>query len=134
MYLDLELFNKYIDWTKLKTNLHLSERVLYPRRREIWWVNLGQNIGVETNGKNDRFERPVLVIKPFNTHSFLVSPISSKLKKDEYIFEFSNNLNQRNIVNLSQLRTISTKRFIRKVDVMSEQDFRHIIVMIKNFL
>ena len=134
MYISLELFNRYIDWTKLKVSLNISKQNLFPRKKEIWWINLGQNIGVEANGKSDRFERPILVIKAFNIHSFLVAPISSKIKQGEYIFEFTNNFGERNVVNLSQLRTVSAKRFIRKINLLPDQDFELIIDRIIDFL
>jgi len=53
-----EILKIFVSWTKLKVRIHLSERVVYPKVRGIWWASLGQNIGVETNGKNNKFERP----------------------------------------------------------------------------
>ncbi len=67
-----EIFN---EWNNLKISIHKSESFSYPQVRDIWWVNLGQNIGVEINGKNHRFERPVVVIKVFNNLGLLVAPL-----------------------------------------------------------
>jgi len=53
---------KFFDWTELKIKIHSQERVFYFREREIWWTSLGLNIGFEQNGKNKRFERPVLIL------------------------------------------------------------------------
>ena len=61
----------FVAWTKLKVMVHFSEREIYPKTREIWWASLGQNIGVEINGKNDNFERPVVIIKVFNKFGVL---------------------------------------------------------------
>ena len=68
-----EILKTFVSWTKLKVKIHLSEKQIYPRVRGIWWVSLGQNIGVETNGKNDKFERPAVIIKVFNNFSVLVA-------------------------------------------------------------
>ncbi len=38
----------------------------YFHEREVWWCGIGINIGVEIDGKNSDFERPVLVVKKFN--------------------------------------------------------------------
>lgn len=94
---------------------------------------MGQNIGVETNGKNQGFERPALVIKVFNQNSALIAPISSKIKSDKYKVEFVNGEGEENIVNLSQLKTISSQRFIRKIGDMKEIDFAKIVETLKNF-
>ena len=132
MKITKELLKIFVDWTKLKIRIHVSERMpAFPKKKEIWWVSLGQNIGVEANGKNATFERPVLVIKVFNTYSYLVAPISSKVREDKYLFEFINNADESNIVNISQLRTISAKRFVRKVADMTDSDFDQIIELIR---
>lgn len=133
-----EIIKIFTDWTKLKIRIHISkrdaEREVYFKERQIWWASLGQNIGVEVNGKNEKFERPVLVVKVFNTQSCLVAPISSKVNTGKYLFEFINNSGEKNVVNLSQLRTVSSKRFVRKVGEMANSDFENIIKMLKEFL
>lgn len=57
---------KFVDWTKLKIATHFSNKNVYFREGEIWWVSIGQNIGNEQNGKNTNFERSVLIFKKFN--------------------------------------------------------------------
>ena len=56
-------FKKFSDWTKLKIRIHSRRKKVYFKEREIWWVSLGVNIGHEQDGKNIRFERPVLILK-----------------------------------------------------------------------
>lgn len=124
----------FSEWAKLKPKIHFAEGGAFPKKREIWWVSLGHNIGVETNGKNDAFERPVLVIKVFNAHASLVAPISSQVRGDQYLFPFKNILGVPNVVNLSQLRTISSKRFRRNVGEIDAGEFGRIVKMVKDFL
>jgi mRNA interferase MazF len=69
--------NHFIEWTKIKIRIHVSERVLYFKQREIWWASLGCNIGHEEDGKNIMFERPVLIVKKFNHHLLWVLPLTS---------------------------------------------------------
>lgn len=121
-----ELLKIFVFWTKIKVKIHLSERKVYPKVKEIWWVSLGQNIGVEVNGKNEKFERPVVVIKVFNNYGMLVAPISSKIKEDKYFIDYINNDGEKNIINMSQIRSISSKRFIRKVGELSADDFERV--------
>ena len=128
MHIVKEVVEKFVNWTKLKIKIHISGRAVYPRERQIWWVSLGQNVGVEINGKNDRFERPVLVLKKFNDDACLILPLSSKIKVGSFYFEFKNSSGGVSVVNFSQVRSVSAKRFIRKIEKMSVEDF----VKVKN--
>ena len=132
--IDNEFLKKFVIWTKLKVKIHLSEPAVYPKVKEIWWVSLGQNIGVEVNGKNETFERPVAVIKVFNNLGMLVAPISSKVKEDKYFVQFTNNDGERNIINMSQIRSISSKRFIRKVGELDSESFEKVRKIFLSFM
>ena len=79
---------KFFEWTKLKIRIHVSNRIIYFKEREIWWSSLGLNIGYEEDGKNIMFERPVLILKKFN-HDFLWAlPLTSRHKKGKYYYQF----------------------------------------------
>jgi len=125
-----EIFN---EWNDLKISIHKSESFSYPQVRDIWWVNLGQNIGVEINGKNHRFERPVVVIKVFNNLGMLVAPTTSTLKEGKFFIPFMNSENKLKTVNMSQIRSISSKRFIRKIGEMGIEDFRRVKKVLASF-
>ncbi len=134
MYIEINLLDKYLDWAKLKFRINARKKDIFPRRREIWWASLGQNVGVEINGKNSQFERPVLVLRVFNTHSYLVVPITTNTKENQYKYLFNNELNQPNAVNLAQMRTISSKRFLRKLWVLGDTDFDKVVDMIVSII
>ena len=51
--------------------------------REIWWCSTGLNIAVEADGKNENFERPMLVIKKFNADMIWVLPLTTKEKQNK---------------------------------------------------
>jgi len=95
---------------------------------------LGQNIGVEINGKNEIFERPVLVIKRYNDQFSLIVPISSKIKEGKYYFQFTNYRGERNAIILSQIRAISNKRFIRKIGKLNSADYEDVKVKVKELI
>ena len=124
----------FVAWTKIKVTVHLSEKAVYPKVKEIWWASLGQNIGVEINGKNENFERPVLVIKVFNSLSVLVAPISSKVNEDKNCIKFTNIGGEENIINMSQIRSMSTKRFMRKVGDLKVEDFEKVKDLFRTFV
>ena len=124
----------FVAWTKIKVMVHLSERKIYPKIKEIWWASLGQNIGVEINGKNENFERPVAVIKVFNRFGVLAAPISSTVKDDKYCVRFINNEGEEKIINISQIRSISTKRLLRKMGDLSVEDFEKVKKVFKQLV
>jgi mRNA interferase MazF len=121
---------KLINWLPTKSRIQLSSKQPFPKRREIWWVHLGQNVGAEINGKHERFERPVLVITVFNAATLFVAPITSTLDKHPYLIGFDNMGIQRS-VNIFQLRTLSVKRFHRKASEVSEEEFARVVTAIR---
>lgn len=126
--------SKFVSWTKIKIRLHIApDKVLYFHEREIWWASLGVNIGFEQDGKNQNFERPVLVLKKFNKSILWILPLTSKDKQGKYYHEIEY-LGEKYKVILSQLRLISSKRLTRKIRRLSKFDFQVIKDKIKSFL
>jgi hypothetical protein len=76
-------------WHSLKSEIEkqIPSPLFY--EREIWWCSVGANVGAEEDGKNDPFERPVLVLRKFNRDMFWGIPITSKEKYGEYYYPFS---------------------------------------------
>ena len=128
------ILQRFINWTKLKIRLHIAGDInFYFKEREIWYASLGENIGFEENGKNDTFERPVLIFKKFNKNLLLAVPLTSQLKIGAYYYEFGLN-NKKSSLILPQLRAISSKRLIRKIGILSVKDFEETKGRIQFFL
>lgn len=125
---------RFVEWTKLKIKIHVSERVLYFREGEIWWVSLGANIGHEQDGKNQNFERPILVLRKFNEHLLWALPLTSQVKEENkyyHQYEFGGEIFA---AVLTQLRLLSSKRLLRKIGVFSLEDFEHIREKIRKLI
>ncbi len=101
--------------------------------REIWWVSLGLNVGVETDGKHDDFERPVLVIKRFNREMLWILPVTSQIKSSLFHEKFVLQ-DKEYYAAVTQIRTVSTKRILRKAGMISIIDFKNIKERIISFL
>jgi|SRR3989344_7715162 len=111
------------NWNTLKKNLHKRPENVFAYPREIWWCALGMNVGAEIDGKNENFERPVIVFKVYNKETLLVLPITSKEKNDKFHHKITTE--QKTVwVKLTQSRVISNKRLLRKVDILSEEEFK----------
>ena len=68
-------------WNKIKKQVDERKINIFCNQREIWWCSLGLNVGSEEDGKNELFERPVLIINVFNRDMIRVSPLTSKNKE-----------------------------------------------------
>ncbi len=67
--------NKNFDaWNSRKKIINRNNTIVYAHPKEIWWCSLGVNIGAETDGKNEDFERPVIVMKVYNKETMVVLP------------------------------------------------------------
>jgi mRNA interferase MazF len=126
----------YDRWNKEKKSLEtIGHGSLSFHEREVWWCSIGINLGDEQDGKNELFERPVLVIKKFNNKIAWVLPMTTKEKDGIYY----HNLEHDGIifsVILSQIRLISTKRFRRFIRKISPKQFytikEKLIIFLKN--
>jgi mRNA interferase MazF len=126
---------RFTDWARLKLDIQINRNPhsVYFKDRQIWWVNLGQNIGSEQNGKHKNFERPVLVFKKFNPQTFLAIPLSSQIKHGPYSVVFERN-GIKYTANLSQIRVLSSKRLLRLVGKMSSGDYKDIKFIFKHLV
>ncbi len=132
MILATEL-QQFVDWTKLKIQLHQSDMTHRFDEREIWWVSLGINIGTEENGKNFNFERPALVLKKFDNLSLWIIPLSSKIKDGHFYYLYQLDGVTYSAI-LMQLRLISSKRLLRRIGHFPKPDFQKIHELLINFL
>ena len=110
-------------WNTLKKYIDAKNRPPYAHPREIWWCTLGVNIGAEIDGKNDSFERPIIIMKVYSRETLLVLPLTTREKNDEFNHRMQSG--EKIVwVKLTQTRVISSKRLLRKVDILGEEKFR----------
>lgn len=120
-------------WTILKEQIEFSEKKIYANKREIWWCSLGENVGTELCGKNELYERPVLVLKVFNAETIKILPLTSKKRVGKYYVDVSYQT-KTSSGSLSQIKTISTKRLSRKIGKITQASFDIILQAYKNTL
>lgn len=115
---------KFDDWNKQKQkiNAHEIQNSLYIKEREVWWISVGVNVGAEIDGKNELFERPVLIFRKVGREQFYGLPLTSKEKSGPFYRLVHYGESAGNVC-LSQLRVFSTKRLIRKIGVVNEEEF-----------
>jgi len=113
-------------WNKRKQAVEENAYTPYFDAGEIWWGIFGINIGVEIDGKGDDFLRPLLVLTKYNPLGCLVIPLSSARSEDKDNVFVDIVIDRKATANLSQLRSISSKRLIEKISVLKKMDFLRI--------
>jgi mRNA interferase MazF len=126
-------YKDFDSWNKEKQIINQAEKELFFSEREIWWCALGINVGVEIDGKNNKFERPVLIMKFISRDMSLVLPLTSKGYEGETQAKITTEKIS-SFVKISQIKVISTKRLLRKMDVLSEEQFYKVYLRLIAFI
>lgn len=117
-------------WNRIKQDINYKvPGEVHIKEGEIWWCSIGINIGNEIDGKNNLFERPVLILKRFPNNSCLIVPLSTTDKEHQFVIPFEVN-NKISKAVISQIRTISSKRLIRRMHKLPDNKFE----VIRNFV
>ena len=122
----MEKENLYNLWNNKKKEIDCQNSGRFYREKEIWWCNLGKNIGFEQDGKGLEYERPVLVIKAFSKSVCLVVPLTTSTKKNRYHVDIGNINNRLSCVIISQIRLIDTRRLVNRVCILDSNVFNNI--------
>jgi mRNA interferase MazF len=121
-------------WSREKKRVHERKDGKFFHEREIWWCSLGVNVGYEEDGKNEQYERPILVVKKFNRDVLWALPLTRTTKDNQYYYRLLQGDEQDSAVILSQLRLLSSKRLNRRLRKISLAQFKEIVEAISAFL
>ncbi len=110
-------------WHSQKEKINDDSARVFFHEGEVWWCALGANVGFEEDGKNETFERPVLVYRKFNKEVFWALPITTKGKHGKFYFQYNHEGKLFSVI-LSQIRLLDGKRLLRKVRTFSKDEFR----------
>ncbi len=114
--------NLFDDWNNLKKTLNNCNRKVFFKERDIFYAQLGKNVGYEQDGKNSEFSRPVIVLRKFNNNIFLCAPLTTSPKDNKFYFNFIFNKKENGAI-LSQIRLLDSKRLVNKKGVIDKKDF-----------
>ncbi len=104
------MLKRFIEWIRIKEKIHASEAYpIFFKEGDIWWCAIGENVGVEINGKGSTFSRPVFVYKKLSREGFLGIPLSTKIKKGTWYVTITFK-DQKISANLAQMRILSSTR------------------------
>ena len=121
-------------WNKHAQRLNSIHFEGFFHAREIWWCALGVNIGSEQDGKNNLFERPVLIIRRMRFDQLaLIAPITTKIKdEDDRVCAYI--MGEESQILLSQIRVVSRNRLIRRFGTLKREVFNIVLIKIATMI
>ena len=120
-------------WNDSKKKYQVLRANRFYKIRDIWWCNLGLNLGQEQDGTGTDFERPVLVVKAFSKEVCLIVPLTTSYKINPYYLDIGIINERKNYIISSQLRLVDTKRFSDKLGKLNSEQFNNVKEAIRNF-
>lgn len=120
-------------WNDTKIKIDVSPKTTVFKEREIWWCSIGINVGHEENGKGDKFNRPILIIKKFNKRLFWGIPLTTQIKDNIHYHGFTFN-NKSQCAMLTQLRLWDATRLNNRMGQLGKKEFQNIREDIKSYL
>ncbi len=115
----------YDDWNELKKEIALKETQYSFKEGEIWWCSLGVNLGTESLGKGEGFQRPILIIKKLSKDACIGIPLTTKFKVGTWFAEIIFHSEKRYAM-LYQIRMLHTKRFQRRIGTIDHEMLLHV--------
>ncbi len=112
-------------WFGQKLRLHKQGRIPPFKEGEIWWCGVGENVGIEINGKSSLASRPVLVFKKFGKYGFFGIPLSSQIHEGSWYAAFRFQRKEQ-VACLAQARSFSVYRLYTKIGMADKSDMRKI--------
>lgn len=109
------------EWNEAKKGTHMLGRTPAFKEGEIWWCAMGENIGVEINGKNEKFSRPVLIMKKISRFGFMGIPLTSQKHEGSWYAPFIFR-NKKQIAVLAQARIMSASRLYNRMGTLPSFD------------
>jgi len=111
-------------WNIVKKQLDKRKRTPQFNERDIWWCQIGINVGFEQDGKGEIYSRPVLILSRINEWMFFGIPLTSKDKEGYFyikVGEIEPGVTSTAI--LSQARIFSANRLVERIGTIGGKKF-----------
>ncbi|MCL2173738.1 type II toxin-antitoxin system PemK/MazF family toxin [Candidatus Saccharibacteria bacterium] len=109
-------------WNENKKHINSRAHFIGFKEREVWYSAIGVNVGHEQDGKNELFERPILVLKKYNHRMLMAIPLSRRIKDDLHHIPYLFGGRMYAAV-ISQARLIDSRRLLRKIYTLPTEDY-----------
>ena len=115
-------FKNFLDWFIIKPKLDKSNhQPPLVEEGNIWWCKIGENIGTEISGKGREYTRPVIIYKKLSKFTFMVIPLSTKIKTGSWFVEFTHD-KIKTVACLHRIRVVDYRRMNDKLGKIDSAD------------
>ncbi len=122
------------NWNIQKIKIDGSGKNKLYRTRDIWWCDLGVNVGFEQDGTGKNNGRPILVLKGLSKHTCLVIPLTTSNQKHSMRITLGKINGKDALGVISQVRVIDTKRFVNKLGKLNKEKFEKIRKAVRDLI
>ena len=123
LFLNME--KNFDEWNEQKKMLEQKTKRYLFKEADVWWCSIGVNVAEESSGKGMGYMRPVLILKKLSDYSFICLPLSTKRKVGSWFVDVFIN-GKKNVVQLHQIRYLTTNRLQRHLVNLEKDDFARI--------
>ena len=127
--------NDFDKWNNLKQEIDSSatiDRKVY--LGDVWWCNLGKNIGSEEDGKHQDFSRPILILKVLSKNTYLVAPLTTSKNKHYFRIPIGDVDGKEAKAIISQIKVIDKRRLQERIKHLSKSKMQRIKKSVKDIL
>lgn len=123
---------RFLEWLGLKERLHSIEaKPPLVSQRDLWWASIGENVGVEINGKSQLFTRPVIIFKKLSHSFYFVVPTTTKPREGSWYVPITYQ-GKHMFACLQHARSIDYRRLSSRIGQIDEDDFMELREGFKN--
>ena len=69
----------YKQWMGRKTFINNKGVRRSFKEGDVWWAAVGENVGVEMDGKSKKYSRPVVILRKHSSLFFTAVPLSTQM-------------------------------------------------------
>ena len=132
--IDKKIRKDFDKWNIQKKDIHNFRKNKLYQLRDVWWCDLGLNIGFEQDGTGKNNGRPILILQGFSKEVCLIVPLSTSRTENKYYLNVGKIKGRQSSVILSQIRLLDTKRLVNKIGKMEKEKFEEIRKAVKNLI
>ena len=116
----------YKAWMKVKSIINNGDKCQRINEGDVVWTAIGENVGVEIDGKSEKYSRPVVVLKKHTGRCFTGIPLTSKSRVGTWYANFRFQGKDETAV-LLQAKLFDTARVYSRIGRLSNADYKTIL-------
>lgn len=92
---------------------------------DVWWAAVGENVGVEIDGKSQKYSRPIIILKKHSSLFFTAIPLTSQNHNGSWYADFVFQ-NKTQTAVLVQTKPMDVTRLYEKIGELSRADYEKV--------